>query len=280
MKRFLKTTIFLLLSSATIFAKEEQLKNKVIEGEKPQLKVMTYNIAAGANNFKVDLKKTAETIKKINPDIIGIQEVDKLTGRSGKIDQGKILAELTGYNIIYGKAIDHDGGEYGIAILTKHQVKDSHQISLPSIDEQRIALITTIDVPNFPAPITYINTHLDWHENPTERMNQIYAIDEHQLDIRGIKILGGDFNDTKESNVIKQLGRYWESVIPENMDNRTWPAVNPEVGIDNIFTNKAQKWNVKTYIPNSDNSSVVDQVEWDKVSDHLPVISVLELVEQ
>lgn len=280
MKRFLKTTIFLLLSSATIFAKEEQLKNKVIEGEKPQLKVMTYNIAAGANNFKVDLKKTAETIKKINPDIIGIQEVDKLTGRSGKIDQGKILAELTGYNIIYGKAIDHDGGEYGIAILTKHQVKDSHQISLPSIDEQRIALITTIDVPNFPAPITYINTHLDWHENPTERMNQIYAIDEHQLDIRGIKILGGDFNDTKESNVIKQLGRYWESVIPENMDNRTWPAVNPEVGIDNIFTNKAQKWNVKTYIPNSNNSSVVDQVEWDKVSDHLPVISVLELVEQ
>ena len=280
MKRFLKTAIFLLLSSATIFAKEEPLKNKVIKGEKPQLKVMTYNIAAGANNFKVDLKKTAEIIKKINPDIIGIQEVDKLTGRSGKIDQGKILAELTGYNIIYGKAIDHDGGEYGIAILTKHQVKDSHQISLPSMDEQRIALIATIDIPNFPAPITYINTHLDWHENPTERMNQIYAIDEHQLDIRGIKILGGDFNDTKESNVIKQLGRYWESVIPKNMDNRTWPAINPEVGIDNIFTNKAQKWNVKTNIPNSDNSSVIDQVEWDKVSDHLPIISVLELVEQ
>lgn len=280
MKKFLKTTIFLLLSAVTIFAKEEPLKNKVIEGEKPQLKVMTYNIAAGANNFKVDLKKTAETIKKINPDIIGIQEVDKLTGRSGKIDQGKILAELTGYNIVYGKAIDHDGGEYGIAVLTKHQIKESHQISLPSIDEQRIALITTIDVPNFPAPITYINTHLDWHENPTERMNQIYAIDEHQLDIRGIKILGGDFNDTKESNVIKQLGRYWESVIPENMDNRTWPAVNPEVGIDNIFTNKAQKWNVKTYIPNSDNSPVVDQIEWNKVSDHLPVISILELVEQ
>lgn len=280
MKKFLKTTIFLLLSAVTIFAKEEPLKNKVIKGEKPQLKVMTYNIAAGANNFKVDLKKTAETIKKINPDIIGIQEVDKLTGRSGKIDQGKILAELTGYNIVYGKAIDHDGGEYGIAVLTKHQIKESHQISLPSIDEQRIALITTIDVPNFPAPITYINTHLDWHENPTERMNQIYAIDEHQLDIRGIKILGGDFNDTKESNVIKQLGRYWESVIPENMDNRTWPAVNPEVGIDNIFTNKAQKWNVKTYIPNSDNSPVVNQIEWDKVSDHLPVISILELVEQ
>ena len=280
MKKFLKTTIFLLLSAVTIFAKEEPLKNKVIEGEKSQLKVMTYNIAAGANNFKVDLKKTAETIKKINPDIIGIQEVDKLTGRSGKIDQGKILAELTGYNIVYGKAIDHDGGEYGIAVLTKHQIKESHQISLPSIDEQRIALITTIDVPNFPAPITYINTHLDWHENPTERMNQIYAIDEHQLDIRGIKILGGDFNDTKESNVIKQLGRYWESVIPENMDNRTWPAVNPEVGIDNIFTNKAQKWNVKTYIPNSDNSPVVDQIEWNKVSDHLPVISILELVEQ
>ena len=280
MKKFLKTTIFLLLSAVTIFAKEEPLKNKVIEGEKPQLKVMTYNIAAGANNFKVNLKKTAQTIKKINPDIIGIQEVDKLTGRSGKIDQGKILAELTGYNIVYGKAIDHDGGEYGIAVLTKHQIKESHQISLPSIDEQRIALITTIDVPNFPAPITYINTHLDWHENPTERMNQIYAIDEHQLDIRGIKILGGDFNDTKESNVIKQLGRYWESVIPENMDNRTWPAVNPEVGIDNIFTNKAQKWNVKTYIPNSDNSPVVDQIEWDKVSDHLPVISILELVEQ
>ncbi len=269
-----------LIVSVMSFASDKVLMNEKVKGKKPALKVMTYNIAAGANNFKVDLKKTAEAIKAIDADIIGIQEVDRLTNRSGKVDQAQVLANLTGYNLVFGKTIDFDGGEYGIAILSKHKIESHYQINLPGGDEQRIALIAKVEVPGFEVPITYINTHLDWHENPEVRMGQIYAIDEHTLDLRGIKILGGDFNDTLNSEVIKHLHRYWTPVISKKHDYRTWPAVNPEVGLDYIFTNHAQKWEVETYIPNTDKAMKKDGIEWNKVSDHIPVVTVLKLIEK
>lgn len=251
------------------------------------MKIMTYNIAAGANNFKVDLKVTAETIKKVNPDIIAIQEVDRNTNRSGKIDQAQILADLTGYNMVFGKTIDHDGGDYGIAILSKHPILSQQSLILPSFPngdttspgyEQRIALVTQIEVPGFEVPITFINTHLDWHEDPAVRLQQIRTINEITLDMRGIKILAGDFNDTVNSVIGKEMERYWVSVFDDKIDHRTWPAVNPEVAIDQIYLNKAQVWEAKTYVPNKENEK--DGIQWNKVSDHIPVIVDLKLLEQ
>ena len=58
----------ILILSCFIYGEEKVLYNKVITNSNPKIRVATYNIAAGANNFKVDLKLTAETIKKINQD--------------------------------------------------------------------------------------------------------------------------------------------------------------------------------------------------------------------
>ena len=44
-----------LIVSVMSFASDKVLMNEKVKGKKPVLKVMTYNIAAGANNFKVDL---------------------------------------------------------------------------------------------------------------------------------------------------------------------------------------------------------------------------------
>ena len=93
--------LLILVLSCFIYGEEKVLYNKVITNSNPKIRVATYNIAAGANNFKVDLKLTANAIKKINPDIIALQEVNRNTERSGKIDQIKILSELTGYNYVY-----------------------------------------------------------------------------------------------------------------------------------------------------------------------------------
>ena len=86
--------LLILVLSCFIYGEEKVLYNKVITNSNPKIRIATYNIAAGANNFKVDLKLTANAIKKINPDIIALQEVDRNTERSGKIDQIKILSEL------------------------------------------------------------------------------------------------------------------------------------------------------------------------------------------
>ena len=44
----------------------------------------------------------------------------------------KILADKTGMNYFFGKAIDHDGGDYGVAILSKFPVSDPKIYLLPA----------------------------------------------------------------------------------------------------------------------------------------------------
>ncbi len=61
-----------------------------------------------------------------------------------------------------------------------------------------------------------------------------------------------------------------------DVDSRTWPAINPALDIDHIFTFKGQKWNIKNIeIPHNSN-----KFQWATASDHLPVIAELELTEQ
>lgn len=279
MKHFTFALLFSFACSA--LHGETVLTNKKLFGNQPIIRVMSYNVAAGAKNFKVNLTNTANALKAVGADIIALQEIDRLTVRSGNVDQIKVLSELSGYPYyVFGKAIDFDGGEYGISILSKHPIVTNYQIDLPSGDEQRIALIAQVDAPGFPLPITFINTHLDWHEDPKERMSQIYALDEHILDLQGIKILAGDLNDTLNSGPINQLTRYWNSIFPPRFDNRSWPALNPAVGIDHIFTSKAQVWEINVHVPNAAELNEKYNVDWQSVSDHIPVIGTLKLVEQ
>ncbi|RJX75227.1 endonuclease [Vibrio sinensis] len=270
------------LVSFVSFNINAELLNKVYDEVKPEIKVATYNIAGAANGFKIDLKETAKTIRSMDVDFIALQEVDVDTNRSGKINQAKILADLTGYNYIYGKAIDFDNGQYGMAVLSKYPIKLQEIQKLPSDDyEQRIAMYVSASIDGFEEPITFIATHLDWHEDPTVRMKQVRAINEKAINIRGIKFLLGDFNDTKNSVLFNEIMRHWDSpaTSDESVDTRTWPANNPEIGIDYIFTSKAQKWDVKeVFIPNKPNGSY--NKNWNEVSDHIPVVLTMDLLEQ
>lgn len=61
-----------------------------------------------------------------------------------------------------------------------------------------------------------------------------------------IKILAGDFNSTRDEQPLKEIRYFFNEVTKEGIDTRSWPAVNPAIDIDHIFTFKGQKWNVKT----------------------------------
>lgn len=261
--------------------------DKIYTQNMPQLRVATYNI--GKNEVADDVSDFSAlnaAIKKIDADIIAVAEIDNKTARSKKIDQLKTIAESNGLHYAFGKALDFDGGEYGLGILSKHEIAHYQVINLPSGDaEQRIVLLAQVSCPGFDSPVIMMVTHLDWQKDPTIRVMQA----RHILDVSigdvasdfkdiasSVKILAGDFNSTRNEQPVKELEFFWNIVNSEGTDLRSWPAVNPAIDIDHIFTFKGQKWNVKKLnVPHDDQSFI-----WSAASDHLPVIADLELTEQ
>ena len=82
------------------------------EPHAPQLRVLTYNIHHGqGTDGKFDYPRLADIIKRVNPDVVALQEVDRHTNRASGIDQASLLGRLTNMKSAYGKAMHFSGGE-------------------------------------------------------------------------------------------------------------------------------------------------------------------------
>ena len=105
------------------------------------LHVMTYNIRHGAGlDEVVDLDRQAKIIRDAQPDVVGLQEVDSIVPRSGRVDETAYLANALGMYGSYGPAIPLSGGKYGVAILSKERPICVKRIPLPGA-EPRVLLI-------------------------------------------------------------------------------------------------------------------------------------------
>ncbi|HHN8580313.1 endonuclease/exonuclease/phosphatase family protein [Providencia rettgeri] len=261
--------------------------NKAYTSNKPTIKVATYNI--GKNELVSDVSNLDglnKAIAKIDADVIVLTEIDNKTARSKKVHQLEEIAKANKMDFAFGKALDFDGGEYGVGILSKYKIDKSKVVNLPSGDaEQRVVLISQISKPGFDAPIIVMGTHLDWQKDPTIRIGQVRHILDASIGdtdtgfdniAASIKILAGDFNSTVNEQPIQEIRYMWNPVEFKGIDYRSWPAVNPAIDIDHIFTFKGQVWDVKNMEIPIDSK----EFQWSSVSDHLPIIAELELQEQ
>ncbi|GAB6123652.1 endonuclease/exonuclease/phosphatase family protein [Dysgonomonas termitidis] len=235
--------------------------------DKVQLKVLCYNLRFGE---LASLEEFADFIKKENPDIVALQEVDVNTSRTRAPHQnGKnFISELafrTGMLSLYGRTIDYAGGYYGIGILSKYPISQSQRIFLPMPEgaKERRALLTGEVELSEGKSITFACTHLDYTTSEVRRA-QVDFINRQLMTIETPIILCGDFNARPDSDEIANGMKNWMQV--STMDF-TIPAKSPKSKIDYIFCYPASDvWKiVKSYTP------VV------QLSDHLPIITTLTL---
>lgn len=150
------------------------------KAERNALRVLTYNVHHGeGTDGKLDLPRIAEVIKTAKPDIVALQEVDRNTTRTGKVDQAAELAKLTGLSAEFGKAIDLQGGAYGLAVLSRFPLKGAKVHALPGKEKQEARIVLQVTAEpggSFPA-VTFLNTHLQHDDGPT-REKQVAKIDE------------------------------------------------------------------------------------------------------
>jgi len=180
-------------------------------------KVLVYNVHAGKDaSGKDNVQRVADVVRDVDADVVLLQEVDKGTRRSGGVDQPAEYASRTGYQVAFGRSLDYDGGEYGIAVLSRWPIRRDSAIHLPvdppqersgGSHEPRIAMFAIIAAP-FGA-LTLFNTHIDASGDDRWRLQEIRTIEQlAQSAVRAgaTRVLfGGDFNSTPESAVQVQL---------------------------------------------------------------------------
>jgi endonuclease/exonuclease/phosphatase family metal-dependent hydrolase len=241
------------------------------------LRVMTYNIYHGEDPRqpgRSNLEEIATLIQKEKPDLVALQEVDSLTGRSASLSDGvpqnliQELAEMTGMHCYFVKAIDFDGGGYGEGILSRTPVNiQKFMLPIPKGGEKRALLVAQTKVSK-ESTLLFAGTHL-CHQFAKNRLAQVQKINEVLREAGQPIILAGDMNFVPGSESYRALQNYWTDLAKRSKSaDPTYSYENPSRRIDYLFLSKGALGQVE-----------VAEVRVPKVgySDHMPLVATIVL---
>ena len=163
------------------------------------LRVGSYNIRHG-ELVDYDMSRLAADILACDLDIVGLQEVDKNTRRTGNKDLLRELAAACGYEYYaFFAAMDFNGGEYGVGIISKYPINstDSKMLSVIPDTEPRVVAHAVIEVNG--VKVDFYNAHLSFESNEI-RATQLAEVREFMGESR-TAVLAGDFNVVKTDEI-------------------------------------------------------------------------------
>ena len=240
------------------------------------VRVLTYNIHAGKDAAQVDnLERVAAVIIDAAADIVLLQEVDRRTQRARGADHFAELRRLTGMQGVFGKSLNYQGGEYGIAVLSRWPIDSVQALPLKveppqerseGAYEPRIALHVRVRAPG--GAIEVVNTHLDPAGAGTYRKQELIGALAHmkQKTPPGAPLLfGGDLNARPTTDDITAVAFALTDAFGScgSGAGETFPAHAPDRRIDYIFLRHARCTSAR----------VVDT----RASDHRPLLAIIQV---
>jgi endonuclease/exonuclease/phosphatase family metal-dependent hydrolase len=196
------------------------------------LKIMTYNIMGMKPGTQADvrLNQIIQDLKKIDPDIIGLQEINETLKGGGLDNQARVIAESLSayfripYHCYYSQthlSWDFQYPEF-VGIITKHPVEQQNYSQLAAGMFPRKVVWNHILTPI--GRINFFNTHLDGppYDATIQQVQQILTfVAQCESSYPGIAtILTGDLNNPPDSEPI--------TLLKSNSFMDTWSLVNPK----------------------------------------------------
>jgi len=244
---------------------------------KNEFKFMTYNIHFGVGmDDLLNLERLAQNIlsEDIDPDIIGLQEVENGRMTSQGVDMALWLAKRLNMYYFYFPAVNEHA--YGLALLSKYPIISARGYKIPSISLERVLihgvvrLSETLEIDVF---VTHLGL-IDWEENMTAQVNFVLQ-KTNEVSETSRRILMGDFNLEHNSSQMIPVYTYFDDTLGGVPRPMTFPSINlfdeSTESIDYIFAagyNTIVDGHVITnFLPGNSPSEFG--------SDHLPVVSTL-----
>lgn len=240
--------LFLMCIPATLFSQKTSTTQ--------HLRIMSYNVRNGIGmDNQTDYRRVANVITKQKPDVVALQELDSVTTRSEQTDVLKSIADATRMHPTYAAAIPHQGGKYGIGILSKEKPLAFRIVELPGREEKRTLLIAEFE------QYIFCSTHFSLTEE--DQLASVKILADELNDIRKPLFLAGDLNTLPDSPVMGSLKEKF--TLLSGVDAGTYPADKPEDCIDYILL-----WNDGRSECVLRRSHVVEEP---LASDHRPIVA-------
>ncbi len=259
MKKIITLSIigFLLVSCSK---NETKVEEQPVTGV--SVKTMTYNIYSAQ---KKGIEAIAEVIKKNDPELVGLQEVE-VNSINMNFDTGKRLSELTGMPYYYFvKARDLVQGEYGNLILSKFPLKETKTYLLDVLTSEANAYIRalgTVKVTKENKDFYFAVTHLDHLADNANRLHQIDLIHQYTKDLTLPIILSADLNAKPTEEGYKVLTKWFTPGCLNGYCGFTAGTPKPDGTIDYLMYTPTDAIIAETYD--------VDYSSYSQ-SDHFPV---------
>jgi endonuclease/exonuclease/phosphatase family metal-dependent hydrolase len=231
------------------------------------LKIMSYNIKHGEGmDGKVDLSRSAAIIKAQAPALCAVQEVDESCTRSAKVPQTAFLADYTSMTGTFGKFMDFQGGEYGLASLSAKPLVGSKVLRLPDgSNEPRSSVILEVKIAEN-CVIAFANVHFDYVQDSPFRLEQAKTLVKYLDELHLATIITGDFNCTPDSPTMRFFKEQGFVFVQKGQDSLSFQDGN-KVEIDHVIFRNSEK--IKF------NPKSITLLNEPIVSDHRPLVAVL-----
>jgi len=234
-------------------------------GDAVTLRILTYNIKHGlGNDGVIDLERIGRVINNLSPDLVALQEIDNGVERTASVDQALQLGRLTGMKHFFGEFMPHQGGHYGMALLSKFPFIDAANHRLPDGAEPRSSAAVRVRIPDTGSELIFAGIH--FYRTEEERLRQAGTLLRVYRDESRPVIFAGDFNSTPDSPVMSLTGQAF-AIPDKGEDHFTFHSGNPNREIDFIAYRPADRFEVIE-------SRVIDEPV---ASDHRPVLLVLRM---